>query len=446
VSSPLEQNGRETVIPMRRLHPLSPVLRGLRLFALAVAALSWRTLQDLHLIRWLILVAVLFVGLLAYAAVAWRFTGFEVIGRELRVHDGLLSRRVRTVPLERLQAIEVVQPALARVFGLAELKLDVAGSQKSEAPLSFLPLPEAVTLRERLLGLAGGVAATASKVDETEILLHRVDNGDVAVSQFLTPPVMLTPLAVLYIVGQVVLNEDFGLFAILSMITAVAATIGRPIMRTLNYWHFRIARGEDGRLRLRHGLVTKRSQVIPTHRIQSLTVTWPLLWRVKGWMRVTLAVAGQSSSGEDRGRTETDRLLPVADLATARAVLPYVVPGVDPGAMPLTRVPAGAGWIAPFRARILAAGLAETVFAAVDGFATRTLTVVPYGRIQSVRITQGPWQRALGLASVHADVANSSPVTAAHRPVGEAYAWVDELARRALAARTQSGPGSTRQE
>lgn len=441
-------NGRETVIPMRRLHPLSPVLRGLRLFALAVAALSWRTLQDLQFARWLMLVIGLFVVLLAYAAIAWRYTGFEVIGRELRIHEGLLFRRVRTVPLERLQAIEVVQPALARLFGLAELKLDVAGAQKSEAPLSFLPRQEARSLRERLLGLAGGGAEAVSKADESEILVHRVDNSDVVVSQFLTPPVMFTPLAVLYVVGQVAFNQDFGFFAIASMVTAVLATIGRPVMSVLNYWHFRISRREDGRLRIRHGLLTTRSQVVPPHRIQSLTITWPLLWRGKGWLRIALAVAGQASGGGEEGRrAETDRLLPVADIATARQVLPYVVPGVDPAAMPLTRVPPQAKWIAPLRAKILAGGLTDTVFASVDGYATRTLTVVPYGRIQSVRITQGPWQRALGVASVHADVAASTPVTAPHRPLHEAYAWADELARRALAARQeQSGSGSTRQE
>ena len=447
-----EVNGRETAIPMRRLHPLSPVLRGLRLFALAVAAISWRGLQDLHFLRWLLLVATLFVAVLAYSAIAWRFTGFEVVGRELRVHEGLLFRRVRTVPLERLQAIEVVQPAMARVFSLAELKLDVAGAQKSEAPLSFLPLEEALSLRTRLLALSGGSAASAEEQasEEHETVLHRVDNSDVLLSQFLTPPVMLTPVAVLYVVGQVVFNEDFGFFAIASMLTAVVATIGRPALQVLNFWHFRIARGGDGRLRIRHGLLTTRSQVVPLHRIQSLTVTWPLLWRAKGWLRITLAVAGQSSGAEDSRRNATDRLLPVAGLPVAQAVLPYVMPGVDPGgSMPLTRVPAKARWLAPWRAGILAAGLSEEVFASVDGFATRTLTAVPYGRIQSVRISQGPWQRSLGLATVHADVANSSPVAAPHRPLAEAYAWADELARRAFAARTasaQSGPDSTRQD
>ena len=247
----------------------------------------------------------------------------------------------------------------------------------------------------------------------------------------------------LYIVGQLAFNEDHGFFTIASMISAFVATIGAPIMRTLNFWNFRLARSEDGKLRIRHGLLTSRSQVVPVHRIQSLTLTWPLLWRAKAWLRVTLAVAGQSSVGSEGGKAETDRLLPVATLEDARAIMPYVMPGVDPANLPMTPVPRKVRWLAPLRARVLAAGLSDEVFGAVDGFATRTLTIVPYGRIQSVRLTQGPWQRRLGVATVHADVAGSTPVSAAHRPVAEARAWARDLAIRSHAARTAAAAPPT---
>ncbi|GIH07261.1 membrane protein [Rhizocola hellebori] len=428
-----QENGH-ALITRQRLHPLSPVLKGLRLFVLAVVAMSWRSLQQLHFWTWLAVVAGLFVILLIYSTIAWRFTGYEVIGRELRIYEGLISRRVRTVPLERLQAIEVMQPFQAKPFGLAELKLDVAGAQRSEAPLAFLPMPEALALRSQLLALSGG-HSTAVVEEETEHELRRVDNNAVVFSQLLTPPVMFTPIAVLYIASQLVFNEDRGFFTIAAMISAFVATIGAPVMRTLNFWDFRLARSADGKLRIRHGLLNSRSQVVPVHRIQSLTLTWPLLWRAKAWLRVTLAVAGQTSVASEGGKAETDRLLPVATLEEARAVMPYVMPGVDPANLPMTPVPRRVRWLAPLRARVLAAGLHDEVFGAVDGFATRTLTIVPYGRIQSVRLTQGPWQRRLGVATVHADVAGSTPVSAAHRPVEEARAWARDLAARSHAAR-----------
>ncbi len=434
---PVTEQPAGVTIARQRLHPLSPVLKGLRLFVLAVIFMSWRSLQQLEFFNWLMVVLGLFVILLVYSTIAWRFTGYEVIGRELRIYEGLLSRRVRAVPLERVQAIEVVQPFQAKPFGLAELKLDVAGAEKSEAPLAFLPMPDALRLRERLLTVGG--SHPAGEIDQPEQTLHHVDNNDVVFSQFLTPPVLFTPFAVLYIVGQLAFNEDHGFFAIASMISAVVATAGAPVMRTLNFWNFRLARNEDGKLRIRHGLLNSRSQVVPVHRIQSLTLTWPLLWRAKAWLRVTLAVAGQSSGASEGGRAETDRLLPVATLDDARRIVPYVMAGVDPANLPLTQVPRKVRWLAPLRARVLAAGLSEQVFGSVDGFATRTLTLVPYGRIQSVRITQGPWQRRLGVATVHADVAASTPVTAPHRPLDEARVWARELAQRAHAARAATG-------
>ena len=432
-------SGESPNIPRQKLHPLTPVLKGFRLLVLAVVALSWRGLEQLHFLRWLALVGILLVVLLVYSYIAWSVTGYEVVGRELRIHEGLVSRRVRTVPLERLQAIEVIQPFQARIFGLAELKLDVAGAEKSEAPLSFLPLSQAHSLRAQLLSLAsGGAAEQAEAIAPPETPLFEVDNHDVGWSQFLTPPVMFTPLAILYVIGQFAFNESFGFFAIASSLSALFATLIAPAMRVANFWDFRLARTEDGKLRIQHGLLTTRSQTVPARRIQSLTVTWPLLWRSKGWLRVTLAVAGQSSVGEGTRRAETDRLLPVATLDEARSVMPYVMPGVDLAALPMTPVPRSARWLAPFRARVLVAGLTEQVFGSVDGLATRTLTIVPYGRIQSVRITQGPWQRRLGLATVHADIAGGTPVSAAHRPLEEARSWAAELTSRARRARADA--------
>ncbi|GAA1653919.1 PH domain-containing protein [Catellatospora bangladeshensis] len=442
--------GGPLMIARQRLHPLSPVLKSVRTLIIVIAAVSWRGLQNLGTKNYALAVLGLLVLVLLYSAVAWRFTGYEVIGRELRIHEGVLFRRTRAVPLERLQSIEVVQPVLARLAGLAELRLDVAGAAKSEAPLAFLPLAEATALRGRLLALTARTPAAVPASAETagepaaeqpdEPDLHRVDDNDVVVSQFLTPPVMFTPLAVLYIVGQLMLNSDFGIFAIASMATAVAGTIGAPVMRILNFWNFRLGRTDDGRLRIRHGLLETRSQLVAPQRIQSLTVTWPLLWRGKGWLRVTLAVAGQNSAVNadgQRSRAETDRLLPVATLETARALVPLAVPGIDIGALPLSPVPARAAWLAPLRHRVLAAGLTDAGFAAVDGLTTRQLTVVPYARIQSVRVVQGPWQRRLDLATVYVDVAGATPAAAVHRTIAEAFGWAGELTERARAARQE---------
>ncbi len=50
----------------------------------------------------------------------------------------MLFRRSRRVRLDRLQAVDVVRPLVARALGLAELRLEVAGGSSSEAPLAYL--------------------------------------------------------------------------------------------------------------------------------------------------------------------------------------------------------------------------------------------------------------------------------------------------------------------
>jgi putative membrane protein len=46
--------------------------------------------------------------------------------------------------------------------------------------------------------------------------------------------------------------------------------------------------------------------------------------------------------------------------------------------------------------------------------------VCPAARIQTVSVEQGPWQRKLGLASVHTHMAGGESVVAAHRTNAEA--------------------------
>ena len=144
--------------PRRRLHPLSPLLHGAKSVAIIVVALSWQTLSQVGLERFALVVGVIAVAVVLFSLVGWLNTGYHVVGRELRIQDGLLWRRNRAIPLERLQSVEVRRPLLAQLTGLAELRLEVVGGGKTEAPLAYLTVRDAAALRERLLALAGRTA------------------------------------------------------------------------------------------------------------------------------------------------------------------------------------------------------------------------------------------------------------------------------------------------
>ncbi|MBM7083928.1 PH domain-containing protein [Micromonospora sp. WMMD734] len=454
-AAPVGTGGPTGAEPRQRLHPLSPVLQGAKSLVVVIAGLSWSTLSRVGFGWFAVLVAVLALGATVLAVVSWYNTGYHIVGRELRVHEGLLWRRTRAIPLERLQAVEVVRPLLAQLTGLAELRLEVVGGGKTEAPLAYLSVADAARLRQRLLAVAAGlpdgattgpaaqpaglpqpggdVAAPADDREPAGRSLHAVPNTDLLVSQLLTPQAFLLPFGVAFVVAQFLSEGSWSFIAVASTLTAMAGVLLQPVRRVLDDWNFRLARESD-RLRIHNGLLETRMQTVPLERVQTVGVTWPLLWRMKGWLRLRLEVAGYSG-GEADDRNRPDRLLPVGDLAVGAAIVDEVLPGVTLTALPLTPPPTRARWLHPLSARVLGAGLHERVFAVRSGLLTRQLTLVPYARMQSVRVVQGPAQRRLRLATVHVDTAGGSGAAAHDRDLTQAWALAAELTARAHAAR-----------
>ncbi|MFU8875106.1 PH domain-containing protein [Micromonospora sp. SL4-19] len=426
------------------MHPLSPALHGAKSLVVVIAGLSWSTLSRVGFGWFTVLVVIFVLGATVLAVISWWNTGYHVVGRELRVHEGLIWRRTRAIPLERLQAVEVVRPLLAQLTGLAELRLEVVGGGKTEAPLAYLSVAEAGALRQRLLALAGrapeavppAAGPTAGEQPAPGPAgrrLHTVRNADLLVSQLLTPQAFLLPFGVAFVVAQFVTEGSWSFIAVASTLTAMAGVLLQPIRRVLDDWSFRLDRDDDT-LRVRNGLLETRVQTVPLHRVQTIGVTWPLLWRMKGWLRLRLEVAGYST-GEADDRNRPDRLLPVGDAHVGELVVAEVLPGVRLGALPTTPPPPRARWLRPLTRAAVGAGLDEQVFVARAGLLTRQLTVVPYARIQSVRVTQGPAQRWLRLATVHADTAGGSGAAAPDRDLAEAWVLAAELIARAHAAR-----------
>ena len=425
--------------PRRRLHPLSPLLHGAKSIAVIVAALSWQTLSQVGVERFALVVLVVAVGVVVFSIIGWLTTGYQVVGRELRISDGVIWRRNRAIPLERLQAVELRRPLLAQLTGLAELRLEVIGGGKTEAPLAYLTVREASALRERLLALAGRSRSVTTEptadAPALERPLLRVTNRDLVVSQLLTPQAFFLPVGVAFVVLQFVLEGSWTFIGIASTVTAMAGVLLQPVRRVLQDWDFRLARDPEGRLSVRYGLLETRNQVVPLNRVQAIGATWPLLWRGQGWLHLRLDVAGYAGETGGGDSKRSDRLLPVGDFATARALVWEVLPGVELAALATSPPPRRARWLNPISLRSIGVGLTPEVFVTRWGLLTREMHVVPYARLQSVRVLQGPWQRRLGLATVYADTARGRAGQAKDRDLAEAYALAAELAVRARHAR-----------
>ena len=269
-----------------------------------------------------------------------------------------------------------------------------------------------------------------------ETVLHTVPFGRLVGSILLRVPVLV---GMVLAVGLVCFAAYTGHWELLFVQGPLLFGLGQGVLSTvLTDGGFTIARSPDG-LRIRRGLTETRAQTVPPGRVQAVRLVEPLLWRLRGWARLEVTVAGYG-----RGRTgDSTSLLPVSPRVEAYDLMRSVVAGAigdeayaGPESVPLVPVPRRARWVDPVGWRRLAVGADAWVFVSRRGVLRRELDVMPHAKIQSVRLSQGVLQRRLRLASVHLDV-TPGPIRmrAEHRPVDEARTLVDREAALARAGR-----------
>ena len=413
--------------------------------------------------------------------VSWRYSRFRVGGGQVELRQGALFRQHRQVRLERVQAVELSRPLLARALGLARVVVQSAGGSDSTLTLSYLDLGRAEALREHLLDLAGrsdegalqpagavraqgavadaptgsdagfgpGAAGPPLPAAASRPVLE-VPNGRLFVATILHgSTILLGALLAFGLIGAGV--RSVGPLALAGVPALLPVAIGIAINRVkelLTHGNFHLADAGTA-VRVQEGLTDLRTTTIPLHRIQALELVQPLWWRPVGWWRIRVNVAGAGGQGEGEGQHETT-LLPVGTLADARLVLAVVAPGVpaeawdgavlgdgaDTGWRGQT---AAARWLDPLGWRRNGWSALASAVLLRSGRLTRRAVAVPHARIQSLTLRQGWLQGRLGLATVHVIPAPGpvSPVLA-HIDSAAAEQFLAEVSERARAARRRS--------
>ncbi|SES18345.1 putative membrane protein [Streptomyces sp. yr375] len=429
--------GEASGLTERRLHPVTPFRRA---WAPIAVLAGWAVhdpdqaqaqLTRLTTTTLLIALAVLVPAASLYGFLTWWFTHFAVTDSELRIRTGLLFKRTAHIRLERIQAIDVSQPLLARVAGVAKLRLDVVGAEKKDE-LAFLGAEEARVLRAELLARAAGFAPeTAHEVGEAPAReLLRVPARKLAIALALTGATW-GALAAALVVPPVLWLTTHSVWTVLATgVPLLGAAGASSVGRFVGEYDWTVGESPDG-LRIDHGLLDRTHETVPPGRVQTVRIVRPLLWRRLGWVRVELDVAGSANSV----------LVPVAPREAAEAVIARVLPGVSvPAEASLSRPPRRAGRCVPVWWRGYGIAVTDTVFAARHGLLRRHLTLVPHAKVQSVRLRQGPWQRLWGLAEVHVDTGADKTVTARLRDAQEAAELLLGQAERSRTGRRDARP------
>jgi putative membrane protein len=464
----------------RRLHVLSPVFFAgahvRRLWPLALVVLARRQL-------WLIVAAV--VVLLAVTTLEWLRRTYVLEAGALRLDEGVLARRLRVVPFDRIQQVDLVRKPLHRVLGVATLRVETAGGGgAAEVDLDVVALDEAQALRSTLLRAkagaaeAGGEGAEAAAAAPAERTLLRLSVGEVMLAG-ITGTRAAAVLAVLGPISQLTdwfpnlsdwLLRRFNPEAVapttpaaVVAIAVVAAAVWLGLAAASSVvtdFGFTLAR-VGGDLVVRRGLLERREAVLPFARLQVVRVEESLLRRWLGLASIRIQSAGRTGGAD---QTASRLAVPVMQRSDVNRVLGELLPGAAPVPGLLAPPPAARSWMVrrgilktaplilaalvvlwtvsrpvapaallgvPLAVLVGLAGYRSLGHARRDGFlyarqgvVIRVTTVVPVAKAQSGSVRSSFFQRRRGLATLHVDVAGGGPTP---KVMDEAEPTAEEL-------------------
>ncbi|MGY6658503.1 PH domain-containing protein [Amycolatopsis sp. TRM77291] len=372
---------------------------------------------------------------------------YRIADGQVEWTTGLLLRKHRAIPLDRVRTVDVTSEPKHRLFSLSAVRIGTGrhspaqGANGDQLVLDAVSRTEADRLRTVLLHRKE-ITETAPPPEQ---VVAEVDRKWVRYAPF-----TLSGLAVVGAIFAAVwhfahqldiapenvgplrdLMDDLANTAVwlIVVVAAVALLVVVSLLSVggyvLSFWNFKLTRETEGTLHVRRGLITTRSVSIEEERLRGVEVKEPLPLRIAGGARLTAIVGGlREGKGGDKGG---GLLLPPAPVGRVHEVAAEVLrENFDPATVPLNRHPRRA--------------LTRRLTRAVGG--VLILAAVLFGLAWIDFLPSWVWQVALGLVPLAALVGWDRYRNLGHAIVGRyLVSRSGSLARATVAIRREGLTG-----
>jgi putative membrane protein len=315
------------VRPLHEIIGFVPVLVALLVFGTGD---TWRVLLS----------AAVIVLLVLRGLFGWLTTRYRITESQVELHSGLISRKRKAVPRDRIRTADLTAKFGHRLFGLSAIRIGTGQHSKGKADgllLDAVPVPEAERLRVVLLRRGTPEHDAGSDTEPAEdqgTLIAGLDRSWLRFAP-LSVSGLLSIGAVIGVLMNVANEADVRISRIavvtdvvrwaqetapaLVIVLAVAAVLvlavlGSLLKYVLQYTGYRLTRQGDQTLRVTRGLLTTRSVSIEEKRLRGVQVGEPMLLRAGRGAKVSAVTTGLSK--EHGGSL----LLPPAPRAEAHRV------------------------------------------------------------------------------------------------------------------------------
>jgi putative membrane protein len=244
------------------------------------------------------------LALVLGGVVRWRTTRYRITEDRVELHTGWLSRQRRSVPRDRIRTVDLTSRLVHRAFGLSVVQVGAASGsplERTGLALDAVSKAEAERLRRELLDRSAALATDRPAAPPAEELAR------LRWSWLRFAPLTFSSIAGVGAVFAALYNafDDLGVdprdvpavddaahriasapiwlgLAVVSGLLLVVAVVGALLLFAERWYDYRLTReatAEGGALRVRRGLLTRRSLSVSERRLRGAEVVEPLLLR-----------------------------------------------------------------------------------------------------------------------------------------------------------------------
>jgi len=262
----------------------------------------------------------------------WRTTRYRITPERVELHSGWVNRQRRSVPLDRIRTVDLTAKLLHRVFGLSVVAVSaaVAGTPGNGAGLSLdaVSKAEAERLRRELLDrspVTSPVASDGTAPDAVAVAAPAQELARLRWAWLRYAPLTFSSLAGMGAIVATAFNllGELGVdprdiravddtaeqlaaapvaiaVAVVGLLLLVLLVVGAVLLFAERWYGYRLTREPDGTLRVRRGLLTRRSLSVSERRLRGAEVVEPVLLRLGRGAQVravSTGLAGDSQGG-----------------------------------------------------------------------------------------------------------------------------------------------------
>ncbi|GGL23866.1 PH domain-containing protein [Planomonospora parontospora] len=283
-------------------------------------------------------ILVVFAAIAVAGLVRYATTRYRVTAERVEFRSGLVFRRRRSVPRDRVRSVDLTADPLRRFFGLATVTIGTGRTDDGKGlVLDGVSRAAARLLRVELLGRTDPADSVIAELRPAWIRYALLSSWSLLIGlapfgvffrvldAFGVDPAEVGFLGDLW--SRVTATDPFVVAAVAVAIVLSIGLSGALLLYVESWWNFRLTREPDRAFSIRRGLLTTRSVTLEERRLYGVELAEPLPLRWGGGARLKAVATGL---GED----ESVVLLPPAPRAEAHRVAAAVLAAATCAAMP----------------------------------------------------------------------------------------------------------------